>query len=104
MGDFLQVMGWLFFILACLIALLYLLKRFAPKAALAVDGKLTILGQVGLGPKKSLVVVRFLNKMLVLGVTDTQINLITEMTTDESTSFEDVLGKTSSANSDSGSD
>lgn len=39
---------------------------------------LRIEDRVVLGPRKQLVVVRFLNKLLVLGVTDSGINLITE--------------------------
>ncbi len=90
------MMGWLFVILALVLGLLYLLKRFGHKAGLSMAGghDLKILGQLGLGPKRSLVVVRFLNKILVLGVTDTQINLVTEMTADDTTTFEDVLGST----------
>ncbi len=103
MGEFLQMMGWLCVILALLFVVLHLLKRYGHKAGLRVGGgkDLKILGQVGLGPRKNLVVVRFLNKILVLGVTDTQINLVTEMTTDESTTFEDVLDTTTPSNEDS---
>ncbi|GAU08380.1 flagellar biosynthetic protein FliO [Desulfoplanes formicivorans] len=100
MGDFLHMLGWLCVILALVFVVLYLLKRFGPQAGLSMGGgkSVKILGQVSLGPKKHLVVVRFLNKILVLGVTDTQINLVTEMTTDESTSFEDVLDATTRGN------
>ncbi len=38
---------------------------------------------MALGPKKSLVVVRFLNKRVLLGVTDQQITMLTELPTDE---------------------
>lgn len=97
------MMVWLCIILALMFVVLYLLKRFGPKGGLSMGGDkgMKILGQVSLGPKKNLVVVRFLNKILVLGVTDTQINLVTEMTTDESTSFEDVLDTTTRGNTSS---
>jgi flagellar protein FliO/FliZ len=100
MGDFLQMMAWLCVILALVFVVLHLLKRYGPKAGLRVGGgsDLKIVGQIGLGPKKSLVVVRFLNKVLVIGVTDTQINLVTEMTADESPTFEDLLDKTTGKN------
>ncbi len=111
MGDFLQMMGWLCVILALLFSVLYLLKRFGPKAGLVLGGgkDLKMLGQIALGPKKNVVVISFLNKLLVLGVTDAQISLITEMDAsahisdehtanepipDEHTSFEEVLDKT----------
>jgi flagellar protein FliO/FliZ len=105
MGDFLQMMGWLFVILALVFLVLHLLKRYGPRAGLRVGGgnELKIISQIGLGPKKNLVVVRFLNKILVIGVTDTQINLVTEMTADEHPTFKELLDKTAGKNESSGS-
>jgi len=69
----LLVLGLLFLGLA-------LLKRFGFPGRLQGRGKnmVTIIDRIVLGPRKQLVVVRFLNKYLVLGVTDANINLIAE--------------------------
>lgn len=89
------MMVWLCLILALLFVALYLLKRYGAKAGLPMGmrSEMKMLGQLSLGPKRNLVVVRFLNKILVLGVTDTQINLVTEMDADDTTQFADVLDK-----------
>jgi len=57
-----------------------LLKRFGLAARLQgrSSGALRVEERIVLGPRKQLVLVRFLNKQLVLGVTDTGINLIAE--------------------------
>ena len=61
-----------------------LLKRFGLAARLQgrSSGTLRVEERIALGPRKQLVVVRFLNKQLVLGVTDTGINLIAEHQSD----------------------
>lgn len=73
--------GGLFIILALLFVGVWLLKRYGPKAGLGMfqRGDLKLEGQLGLGPKKSIAVVRFLNKVMVLGVTDSRITLLTEI-------------------------
>ena len=80
-GAWMSMAGALFLVLALLFVGFYLLKRFGPKTGLGVfkRGDLKLEGQLSLGPKRSVVVVRFLNKVLVLGVTESQVNLITEM-------------------------
>ncbi|UZP66228.1 flagellar biosynthetic protein FliO [Desulfovibrio mangrovi] len=81
-GNYFQAVGVLLLILGGLYLGIWALKRFGKLHALG--GRLSrhgvaVEGQFHLGPKKSLVVVRFLNKRLLLGVTDHQINLLTEM-------------------------
>lgn len=81
-GNYFQAIGFLLLILGGLYMGIWALKRFGKLNALG--GRLSrhgvaVEGQFHLGPKKSLVVVRFLNKRLLLGVTDHQINLLTEM-------------------------
>ena len=81
-GNYFQAIGFLLLILGGLYMGIWALKRFGKLPALG--GRLSrsgvaVEGQFHLGPKKSLVVVRFLNKRLLLGVTDHQINLLTEM-------------------------
>ncbi len=96
-GTYFQSVGVIFFLLAALAVGFYLLKRFGAKSGLPgfKRGNMKIESQLSLGPKKSVVVVRFLNKSLVLGVTDTNINLLTEVEADheptENTDFSQTL-------------
>lgn len=96
--DLLQVAGALILLLSVLFLALYLLKRFGPRAGIGVFGRgdLKLEGQLALGPRRSVVVVRYLNKRLVLGVTETSINLLTEMESGhdpERADFEDALAQ-----------
>ncbi|MCA1743195.1 MAG: flagellar biosynthetic protein FliO [Desulfonatronovibrio sp.] len=82
----------------------YLLKRFGHKAGLGMSaqGKLKIMGALSIGPKKSVIVVRFLNKDLVLGVTDSQVTLLTENQVDDKSNdhkFSQVLSQKSDMDS-----
>lgn len=97
-GGYFQALGAVFLLLAVLALAFYLLKRYGPKAGLrSLDrGSLKMESQLPLGPKKSVTVVRFLNKRLVLGVTETQINLLTTVEVDhdrEKTEFSESLAK-----------
>lgn len=79
-GDFITVAASLLLLLGVLYAGFWLLKRFGPRSALLGGGRgpLKMEGHLALGPRRSVVVVRFLNKRLVLGVTDHSINLLHE--------------------------
>jgi len=95
-SSYLQAVGGVFFLLAVLAAGFYLLKRFGPRAGLGLfpRAQFKVEAQLPLGPRKSVVVVRFLNKRLVLGVTDANINLLIEMETghdNESGDFTSLL-------------
>ncbi len=70
----------LFIILGVIFLGFYLLKRYGHKAGLGMgsSNRLKLMDILNVGPKKSIVVVRFLNKDLVLGVTDSRINLLAE--------------------------
>jgi len=74
----------LLLILGIIFLALALLKRFGLAARLQgrSSGILRVEERVALAPRKQLVVVRFLNKLLVLGVTDNGINLIAEHQSD----------------------
>ena len=76
----LKMAGGLFLVLGLLFLLLFLLKRYGHKAGLTsqLSSDLKLVGQMTLGPRKSVVVVRYLNKDMVLGVTDSSISLLTE--------------------------
>jgi len=80
-AEGLKVAGILCLMLAFIFAGFWLLKRYGHRAGLGLLSKnqMKLEGQLSLGPKKTVVVVRFLNKRLVLGVTDSNINLLTEM-------------------------
>jgi len=76
----------LLFILALIFAAYWLLRRYGPKLGLGPAGRggmLRLLAHLSLGPRKSVVVVRFLHKNLVLGVTDQAITLLTEETAND---------------------
>ncbi|AGW12779.1 putative flagellar biosynthetic protein FliO [Megalodesulfovibrio gigas DSM 1382 = ATCC 19364] len=76
--SYFKALGGLFLILALVFAGLYLLKRLAPRAGFggSRDRQLQLESTLSLGPRKSVAVVRFLNKQLVLGVTDTHITCL----------------------------
>ncbi|MEF3697083.1 flagellar biosynthetic protein FliO [Desulfolutivibrio sp.] len=88
----------LLLLLGVLFAAFYVLRRFGPRLGLPLAKKnsgLTFEGQLSLGPKRSVVLVRFLNKVMVLGVTEQSINLLTEIDDnhDRETDFAAVLEK-----------
>jgi flagellar protein FliO/FliZ len=85
----------LLLILAVILLAYWMLKRFGPKLGLGGASKgqtLRVEGHLTLGPRKNIMVVRFLNRLLVLGVTDQSINLLTEVdASDERKDFQSVL-------------
>ena len=83
----LKVAGSLLLLLGLILLLFFFLRRYGPKAGLALPGsQFKIEGQLSLGPKKSLVLVRFLNKLLLIGVTESHINLLQEVEADHDSS------------------
>jgi len=96
----------LLLILAVILGGFWMLRRFGPKLGLGPvsrGGHLRLLAQLGVGPRKSVVVVRFLNKDLVLGVTEQSITLLTEVPSDHDNSskaFADTLAHAADAASD----
>jgi flagellar protein FliO/FliZ len=88
----------LLLLLGVIFVAFYLLRRFGPRLGLPMarkQGALTFEGQLSLGPRKSVVLVRFLNKVMVLGVTEQSINLLTEIDDDHDreTDFATALEK-----------
>lgn len=86
-GGYLQAIGVLLLLLAALWAAVWLLRKYGPFRFLPAPGAfprdaLRIEAQVPLGPRKGLVVVRFLDRRLLLGVTDQRISLLTETDAD----------------------
>lgn len=82
-GGYMQAVGILFLFLALLWLAVWLVRRygrfnFLPRPGALPRGALVMEAQIPLGPRKGLMVVRFLNRRLLLGVTDQQITLLTE--------------------------
>jgi len=93
-GGDIQALGMVFFLLALVMGGFYLLKRFGPnRVRIFGRGMLSVEAQLPLGPRRNVVVVRFLNKRLVLGVTDQQITLLHEAPADHDfqEAFDDSL-------------
>ena len=82
-GSYIQAVGILFLLVAVLWLAVWLARRFGkfnflPRPGSLPRDALVMEAQLPLGPRKGLMVVRFLNKRLLLGVTDQQITLLTE--------------------------
>lgn len=82
-GGYFQAIGTLFLLLALLWGAVWAVRKygkfnFIPKPGAFPREALRLEAQLPLGPRKGLMVVRFLNKRLLLGVTDHQITLLTE--------------------------
>jgi flagellar protein FliO/FliZ len=82
-GGYFQAIFLMSFLLGVLWLSLWLLRRSGKLRFLPQPGKfpkdgLVVECMLPVGPRKSIMVVRFLNKSLVLGVTDQNINLLTE--------------------------
>ena len=82
-GSYIQAVGILFLLVALLWLAVWLARRFGkfnflPRPGSLPRNALVMEAQLPLGPRKGLMVVRFLNRRLLLGVTDQQITLLTE--------------------------
>jgi flagellar protein FliO/FliZ len=82
-GGYFYGIGALCLILALLYALLWLMRRsgkfrFLPAHDALSREALRLEARLPLGPRQGLVVVRFLNKRVLLGVTERQITLLSE--------------------------
>ena len=82
-------------LLGVIYAAFWLLRRYGPKIGLGPGGRggmVRLIDHVSVGPKKSVVVVRFLNKDILLGVTDHAITRLAETEHDAAkTDFADAL-------------
>ncbi|MDR3357898.1 MAG: flagellar biosynthetic protein FliO [Desulfovibrio sp.] len=83
LAGYIQAVGVLFLILALLWGVVWLMRRygrfnFLPRPGALPRDALVMEAQMPLGPRKGLMVVRFLNRRLLLGVTDRQITFLTE--------------------------
>ena len=93
-GTYFEALAILCFILAGLWALLWMLKRHG-KGAFFSSGAPTMRleSRLALGPKKWIMVVRYLDRRLLLGVTDDRISMLTEIPLEEDNSAEKKTAK-----------
>lgn len=82
-GGYFQALGFLCLLLALLWFAVWLIRKygkfnFLPKPGSFPKDSLVMEAQMPLGPKKGIMVVRFLDKRLLLGITEHQISLLTE--------------------------
>lgn len=85
-GQLMNVGGALFLLLAVLFAGFYLMRRLGPKAGFGGFSKngldMRLEGQMAIGPRRSILVVRVDGRRLVLGVCEQSIRLLTELDND----------------------
>ncbi len=95
--GYFTAIGSLLILLALLWALVWVLRKsgkfnFIPRPGAFPRDGLRIESQLPLGPRKGLVVVRYLDKRLLLGVTEQQITLLQEVEeNNDSTDFQSLL-------------
>ncbi len=82
-AGYFEALAILFFILAALWLVLRLIRRGRGGFLTGAGAPMRMESRLALGPKKWVVVARILDKRLVLGVTDTQITMLTELDADE---------------------
>ena len=87
-SGYLEAVGLLFLLLAVLWLVVWCIRRFGkfnflPRPGALPRDALVMEAQMPLGPRKGVMVVRFLNRRLLLGVTEHQISLLTEAPVDE---------------------
>lgn len=89
-GGYFQAIAVLLLLLALLWGLVWAMRKygkfnFMPRPGDFPRDSLRVEAQVPLGPRKGLVVVRFLNRRILLGVTDQHITFLTEAGHDNET-------------------
>ncbi|MDQ7032292.1 MAG: flagellar biosynthetic protein FliO [Desulfonauticus sp.] len=91
------MIGSLLLILGLIGLIYYLLRRFAPQNLLKPSGNedLKIISTLPCGPKKSLLLVQFLNKKLLIGITENNITCLSEVNLDHEgkQDFSKILGE-----------
>ena len=89
LGATLRVALGLIIVVALLIGGFYLLKRLSGRVRLQEeDIPVKLLWQQSIGPRRSICLVKVLDKVLVLGVTNTNISHLMTLTNEEASSLE----------------
>ncbi len=107
-GGYFQAIGVLLLLLAVLCFAVWAMRKygrfnFLPKPGAFPRDGMHLEAQLPLGPRKSLMVVRFLDKRLLLGVTDHQITLLKETGDNDEkdvVDFKDIMESVQSQKSD----
>jgi flagellar protein FliO/FliZ len=82
----LKMASSLFLILALLLLGFYLVRRFWPRLGAGSSSQaLQVVARQSIGVKKEIVVVRFLNRVFLLGVTESSITMLGEDSADHAT-------------------
>ena len=83
--DWVWVFASILIVIGLLLLFLYLLRRviYRPPGAMAAGGEFEMLRQFHLGPRKSIYLVRVWDRLFLLGVTETSITRLTEITDPE---------------------
>ena len=93
----LRTSGALLLIVVLIFAVVFVLRRyvFSRNGSGPGSGEVRVLNSTFLGPKKSIHLVKVLNRILVLGVSDTQIATLSEFKAEEAEEFlvQDVSGR-----------
>ncbi|MBC8277745.1 MAG: flagellar biosynthetic protein FliO [FCB group bacterium] len=77
----LKVFFLLFVVIALVIIALWMLKKISPKIQKgAASGLINVLSTSYIGPKRALLLIEVLDRVLLVGVTEIEIDLITEFT------------------------
>jgi len=82
-GGYFMALGFMFLLLGLLWFALRFLKKSGGLRFFAGDSGLQVESRCALGPKKHLLVVRYLDKRLLLGVTEHHISLLGEYPSDD---------------------
>lgn len=109
-GGYIQALGILAVLMGALWFGVWALRKygkfnFLPRPGALPKGSLVMEAQLPLGPRKGLMVVRFLNKRLLLGVTEQQISLLTEEEAtngSQDSNFQDYMREASRSGAHSG--
>jgi flagellar protein FliO/FliZ len=92
-GDTVRLLASLLFVLALIVGGIYLLKKVPlyKRFATGIKKPVSILSSISLGQKRSISVVRVADEILILGLTNTNISLLSKMKADEYCNSEDTV-------------
>jgi len=84
----------LFFVVALIFLLVFILKKINPRRGVIDDQRpIQLLFQEQLGQKRSICLVKVFDKVLVLGVTNTQISYLSTLENDETLLFDEIMNE-----------
>ena len=99
-GGYFQALAVVCFILALLWVLLWLLKRHGKGGLLGGSSALRIESRLALGPKKWIMVIRYMDRRLLVGLTDENISLLADMPAENGAMENTGSGKSGQATAD----